>query len=353
MAQNIDQLRAKLVEASEGLKRAKGDQCAQFQTAFDKLARQYAQERAKQNLGPEPELVPADLFDAAILALTEPGSFSRKIEIEETKIERATLVKMLCAGCALDGILKSLKDTADTSELFDQHTPLKRQIRRWAEQARRDPYIDLLYQEGTGQAAVFGRAINSTYAALDTVRIKYERENAKPHKITIERRSETGALMMFCPIMWKDLSEQFEKETNEIFAHLAAAALASERIEQICAEINREVAAFFGELIPRYFKLISEMPSEKRKEITGGISLSASLAHELYSAANSTDFTMADTELKLERRRLPARLKLLVKQKGFKDARLKVAGSKMQDKSTVIFESQRVELIKESRNEAR
>ena len=301
------------------------------------LAREYATHRITKGAGPDNEVLADETFAEVLYAMTGRGRFAKRIKkAKPSCLARDTMTAMLASAGGLAEILGALTASAAPRDAFDQHTPLRRRIRQWAEQAASDPFIDQRLREASAYLADFSAAIGETTSLLDDMRMKYERRNNGADRVFI-KPGDSEKLEVVAVCAWAALAEAFPDDASKVCAKLAAAELAAARLDHAAKEINRELSRFFGELIPRLFTLMSSLPRERRRELTGGVKPTAALAARLVEAAEITDF-VADTGLKLgfERKTLPKRFRALATHRGYKPIREAVVGRKVQDATTVV-----------------
>ncbi len=319
-----------------------GGELAEAEKKYEELARQYATHRIIHNKGPDPQVLDGETFEDVLYSMAAPGRFAKHIPKTKTScLTRSTMTTVLTSGTKLSGILKALTALSAARDAFDQHTPLRRLIRRWAEQTRSDPFIGQCLQDVSAHVADFSKAIGDATSLLNNLRVTYEKENDGAARLTVER-GDRGRLEVVAASAWQGAAKAGPDQVHKLYERLAAAELAAGRIEYGAKDVNRELSRFFAQLVPRYFALLSKLPRQQRKDLIGGVRLSPALAARLVEAAETTDFVAdPDSELGFQRKSLPKRFRPLAEQQEYKRVRQAMHKRKVQDATTVIVRRKR------------
>jgi len=341
---NAESLRGALLGAWQSLRSARNDavargvvaggELAAAEAKYKDLAGRYVTQRLVEGLGPDPELIDRDTFDATVLAAAEPGSFARKIRKQPAScLDRDTMAAMLASGPRLGELLDAAARPADA---FDQQARLRQLMRTWAEGTLSDPFVSQCLQDVSERLAGFAGAVGNAVALLNELRMKYELEHRGAERVALARNAD-GKLELVAANPWAAIEKAFPADADQVYANTAVAELEAGRIEHAAGDINRELARFFAELIPRAFALTSKLPRPQRRERTGGTRLTPARAAALVEAAQATDF-VADTGSKLgfARKPLPRRLRMLTSEPRYQRVRRIVEAQKVQDAGTVV-----------------
>jgi hypothetical protein len=315
-----------------------GGELAQAERRYDTLCRDYILHRVAEGLGPDPEVIDRERFEEILYQRAAPGRFARHVrDTKPSCLSRDTMTRMLASATELGPLLEAVRSVSGPRDAFDQHTPLRRHMRAWAEQTASDPFVRQCLEEIAAHVDELSKAVDDATTLLNNLRMRYERKHGGADRLAVER-DEDGRLDVVARTGWDALEEHNTGDAGEVMASVAAAELAGSWLDRAAKDLNRELSRFFAELIPRQFALLAHLPRKKRKERTGGVRLSAALAARLVDAAETTDF-VADPELKLgfERQKLPRWFRLLATRKGYRRVRDVLHGRKVQNASTVIF----------------
>lgn len=344
---NAESLRGALLGAWQSLRSARNDAVAKgvvaggelavAETKYQDLARQYVTHRLAEGLGPDPELIDRDTFATTVLSATEPGSFARKIETQPAScLDQDTMAAVLASGPQLGDLLDAAAGASRPADAFDQQARLRRLLRTWAEGTLSDPFISQCLQDVSERLAGFAKAVDNATALLNELRMKYELEHRGAERIALARNT-AGKLELIAANSWSSIEKAFPADADQVYANTAVAELEAGRIEHAAKDLNRELARFFTELIPRVFALTSKLPRPQRRERTGGARLTPARAAALVEAAQATDF-VADTGSRLgfARKPLPKRLRILTSEPRYQRIRRIVEAQKVQDASTVV-----------------
>jgi len=342
-----DELRDRVQTAWQSLRRQRsrseskgelaGGDLAATEAAYHQAVGEYARRRIARGLGPDPQVIEAEVFDDILYALAEPARFAKQVsKTRPTSLARETMTLMLSSGVTLGETLAAARSATARRDSFGQTAPLKEHLRGWANRAASDPFVEACLKDVGSRQADFSRAVADADTLLNKLKVKLEREQGGAGRMAVVAGEDGGAELM-ATYAWDALVKASPDDAQEVFAAVAAAELAAGRIEHAAKDINRELSRFFAELVPRYFALISTLPRPRRKELTGGVRLTPALAARLVDAADGTDFVCdLDLALGFERRALPRRLRLIKNQRGYRRVHEMVAGRKVQDASTVV-----------------
>jgi len=314
-----------------------GGGLAEAEATYDTLARQYAVHRITKGLGPDPQALDRETFSDALFDMAARGKFAKHLQDSQpSRLARDTMAALLASGTDLSRLLKAVKAASPARDAFDPRTPVKELMREWAEQTAEDPFVEQCLCDIASHAAAFRRAVADTDALLNQLRMTYELEHDGAEVVAF-RRGERGGLELVAVTGWETLTAACRKEAGEVYAALAGAEVAVTRMDRIAKDLNRELARFFAELIPRQFGLLSALPRGRRRELTGGIGLTPALAAKLAEAAATTDF-LADPSGKLgvERQAIPRRFRPLVVQRAYQQVRDSVVGHRAHNDTTVV-----------------
>ncbi len=344
-------LRGELLAAWEELRRQRraaeskgviaGGDLAAAEARYDKLARRYAAARISDGLGPDPEVLDRETFDSVLAEMTNPERFAKRIpETKASALSPETRAAVLASGIKVAELLRALSAPSSFHDVFDQATPLRKLIRQWAGGTISDPFIHRRLIDVSKSQVQFERATADIDLLLHNLRIRYEAERdpsiGPAERLTVERDAG-GGLNIVATVSWESLARAFPVEVDDVYASVATAEIAAERIDRAADEVNRELGRFFAELVPMSFALLSRLPRRNRRERTGGVRLSPALAARLVEAAQATDF-VADpaSPVGFERKFLPPRFRLLTTQRGYRRVRELMVGRKKQDDTTVV-----------------
>jgi len=344
---NAESLRGALLGAWQSLRSARNDAAARgvvsdgklaaAETKYKDLAGRYAILRVYEGLGPDPELIDRDTFAATVLSVAEPGPFARKIKKQPGScLDRDTMAAMLASGPRLGELLEAAAGASRRADAFDQQARLRQLIRTWAEGTLSDPFISQCLQDVSERLAGFARAVDNAAALLNELMMKYELEHRGAERVALTRNA-AGKLELVAANSWAASETAFPADADQVYANTAVAELEAGRIEHAAGDINRELARFFTELIPRAFALTSKLPRPQRRERTGGARLTPARAAALVEAAQTTDFVAeAGSKLGFARKPLPKRLRMLTSEPRYQRIRRIVEAQKVQDASTVV-----------------
>lgn len=273
-----------------------------------------------------------------ILDPAEPCPFAKHIEHTKTScLAREVMEAMLASGPDLGEILRAVI-AARATDAFGQFAPQRQLIRRWAEQAAADPFISRCLEAAAEHKADFLRGVEDATAQLNNLRLKFEIENRGAQKVAAKRGID-GKVEVIATNSWAAIATAFPADAKEVHVNIAIAELAAGRIRHAATDINRELALFFGELVPKAFSLLARLPRRELRKRVGRIRLSAALAATLVDAAQTTDF-VADSTSKLgfKRQSLPKRLRLLATLPEHAKVRELIVARRIQTARTVVVE---------------
>jgi len=314
-----------------------GDALTKAEAAYRGLAREYAVHRIANGSGIDPEVLDRETFNEVLYAMASPGRFGRRAgKKRSSSLSRDTMTSMLTPRFDIGDILKTLRTSSEGQILFDQQTPIRRLIRRWAEHTASDPFIDRRLREVSVRDADFTTAIKDADSMLDEIRRRYEAEHGT-ERLGVKRDAK-NELQVIATVRWGALAEAYPEDSDEVHTSLANAEMVARQIQKTAKEINQELSLFFRELVPRYFGLLLNVPRKKRQELTGGVRPTPALAAKLLDATDVTDF-VADTDLKLgfEERTIPTRFRPLIAQSRYQKVREVTVGQRARDASTVVI----------------
>jgi len=273
-----------------------------------------------------------------MLDSTAPLPFAKHIDHTKAScLARETMKTMLTSGPDLAGSLRAVIE-ARATDAFGQFAPHRQMMRRWAGRAAADPFISRCLQAAAEHKADFLRAVEEATAQLNSLRLKFEIENRGARKLAVERGSD-GKVEVIATSSWAAIAKAFPADAKEVHVNIAIAELAAGRIRHAATDINRELALFFGELVPKAFGLLARLPRRELRERVGRIKLTAALAATLVDAAQTTDF-VADPASKLgfKRLSLPKRFRLLATLPEHAKVRELIVARRIQTARTVVVE---------------
>ncbi|MFW6159075.1 MAG: hypothetical protein ACOC8E_06945, partial [Planctomycetota bacterium] len=216
---------------------------------YKELALGYARHRIERGAGPDPEALDPELFRDALYELAEPGRFAKEVESPRpSTLSRETMTDMLSAGSPLDELMPALKAPADPWEVFDQRAPLRRHLRRWAEQTADDRFVRECLDQIAGYADDFDAALAEVDGRLEEVRAAYDASRGGADRTAV-RVGPRGRPEIVAADDWAAAAETSPDLARDLLTALASAELAADRIRQTAAEMNRELARFFAELV--------------------------------------------------------------------------------------------------------
>lgn len=267
-----------------------------------------------------------------------PGQFARQVKHEKAScLAGETMAAMLTAAADLGEIIRTVR-SAPATDTFNQFATHRRLIREWAGHTAADPFITRCLDAEAEHRADFEKAIDDATTQLDNLRLKYEIENRGAHKLAIER-GDDGRVELIATTSWPAMAREYPAEAKDVHSNIAIAELAAGRIRHAAGDINRELALFFAELVPKAFELLAGLPQEKRRELIGKTKLTPALAASVVEAAQTTDF-IADPAAKLgvKRAALPKRFRLLTALPEHKEVLELIVARRIQTARTVVVE---------------
>ena len=267
-----------------------------------------------------------------------PGPFARQVKHEKAScLAGETMAAMLAGAAGLGEIIRTVL-SAQAADAFSQFATHRRLIREWAGRTAGDPFIARCLEAEAEHRADFDRAIDDATTQLDNLRLKYELENRGAHKLAIER-GDDGRIELIATTSWSAMAKEYPAEAKDVHTNLAIAELAAGRIRHAAGDINRELALFLAELVPKAFELLAGLSEPMRRELIGKTKLTPALAATVVEAAQTTDF-VADPAEKLGSKRatLPKRLRLLTALPEHEEVRELIVARRIQTARTVVVE---------------
>jgi hypothetical protein len=345
--ESTSELREAVLKAWQNLRRLRsaardqgveaGGDLSQAERAYEQLCRDYATYRIVKGLGPDPEVLDGETFESVLASFSNPGRRAKTTDTPcPSNLARETMTRMLSCGIGIADVLGAADQASESQEAFNPFTELRQALRRWADHTLGDPYIDRCLESAAAHTAEFNKAVDDARQLLNRMRAKYEETRNGADELIIQRNSH-GKLQLSAVFEWDAMARMFPDDANEVYACVAVADLAARKIDHLADSLNRNLALFFSELIPRYLKLLRKLPVERRKELTGGVRPTSALAARLVATATATDFAVdTATRMGFGRRKLPKPLRLFSTQTGYERVRDLIAGRKTQDASTVV-----------------
>ncbi len=316
----------------------------QAEEQYKERAVRYARHRIERGAGPDSSVLDPAIFRECLYQLAKPGRFAgADYAPGSSPLARETLTEMLSTPHPIEDLLSVVRDRSDPWQVFDQHAPARRLLRRWAEQTAEDPFVEECLAQIAKYADQFDRSLVNVDGRLDDIRTAYERTRGRADR-TCAQRLDDGRIEIVAADDWAAVAADLPEMAEGLYTRLASVEQAGDRIGRTVGSLNQALSQFFAELIPRYFALLVRLPAEQRKKLTGGIRPTPTLAGKAVAIAASTDYT-AEPEMQLGVRqvRLPARIEPLARLPAYRKVRDTVIDREAKHASTVVVRRHRSE----------